>query len=448
MNYKNKWVVAVVWLLWNLSGVLHSETTDYSFQKLWALTRAHSPELAAAQHELQAAKLGESRAALHWVPRLYATAQGYSTNDPARSFMSLLDQRQITGTDFSPAALNEPESRVYETGTLGIDLPLFEGGAQVSLAAAAQEGRKAQEWQLQAEQKGQYVALASRYAELLALQKEQEDLDQLSQKVQTTIEQYRIGSRSNPVGYSGLLGLKNLANRLQGLLNQNHSQQTSLRDQIRSNVPEIPSDWVPPLESVSNFLDEHLPVSEEEAKALPPAAQAAQANADRLEKMKGVQTAQWLPRIGLFAEGDLTNGDQATATSYTSGAYLQWNLFSASNIDAEAQADQEAQAARSQAQALIQQAGVSRREAQQQRQALQENLKLMDNSAQMLEEQTRTAIDLFKNGSINALQLVEVLSRRADLLTNILDAEMGLVNAAATYALNSASTPGAFHEKP
>ena len=69
--------------------------------------------------------------------------------------------------------------------------------------------------------------------------------------------------------------------------------------------------------------------------------------------------------------------------------------------------------------------------------AIKANLDLMDDSSKLLEEQTETARNLFKNGSINALQLVEVLARRADLITNRAQAEMDLVQAHISLSVNS-----------
>jgi hypothetical protein len=46
--------------------------------------------------------------------------------------------------------------------------------------------------------------------------------------------------------------------------------------------------------------------------------------------------------------------------------------------------------------------------------AIRANLGILVENEGLLEEQTRTARVLFKNGSINALQLVEVYSRRAE----------------------------------
>jgi hypothetical protein len=59
--------------------------------------------------------------------------------------------------------------------------------------------------------------------------------------------------------------------------------------------------------------------------------------------------------------------------------------------------------------------------------AIKSSLKLLDESEKFLEEQTKISHSLFKNGLINALQYVEVLSRRVDLIKSKSQAENQLI---------------------
>ena len=60
--------------------------------------------------------------------------------------------------------------------------------------------------------------------------------------------------------------------------------------------------------------------------------------------------------------------------------------------------------------------------------AVEKSLKLLDESEGYLEEQTKISHNLFKNGLINALQYVEVLSRRVDLIKSKSQALNELLN--------------------
>lgn len=429
-------VLTVVSLLF-LSPVLAAADTDkiYSFSAVWKMVKDHSPELKAADYDLKAAQIGENRAANYWYPRLTLNAKAFETNDPAASFMSVLEERQISQVDFDPRSLNQPPDSFYEQGSLMLDFPLYEGGAKTAMADAATQSRKAQELQQKAVLTAQYVQLAGSYAGLLVLADEQTDIQQLNENVVGILKRYSIGSKSNPVGYSGLLGLKNLQNRLEGFQAQAQARVNTLKSQIQIQAETLPGDWSAESAEASEFLDKVFPASN--SPQTPAFVLASQAGADAVEKTQGTQSALLLPQVGLFGEGDLNNGDRDLASSYTVGAYLQWDLLDISNWGAGEQAGDTAQAAQARAEALKRQAQSSLVQARESLSALKTNLSLMVDSQSMLEEQTETAKGLFKNGSINALQLVEVLARRADLITAKAQAQMDLVQARVTLVMNS-----------
>ena len=391
----------------------------------------------------------------HWYPRVFAEGRAFSTNDPALTFMSLLGQRQIGVSDFAPAALNQPGSSLFERGTLGLDLPLFEGGSKVAQASASSKMAEAKTFELQAEEITEYAELANAYSSILSLQRQHSELERLRESVEDTLAHYKIGAKSNPVGYSGLLGLKNLRNRLEGLKAENSAKTAALRAQIRitasgganGGAADLPENWMPKPEDSQEFIAEHLDrkVKAPQGAGKSASVRAMHLNAESLEEAKGAEKARFLPKVGLFGTGDLYGGSRSAATSYTAGAYMQWDLLSASNFGAIAQAEHNAAAALARADAMNEHARIDEATASQSANALEMNLSLMNESAGLLEEQTTTARGLFRNGSINALQLVEVLARRADLLVSRTEAELSLAQARATLLVSS-SAEGVPHE--
>lgn len=420
-------------------------SSTYSFSEIWHLVEVSSPEIAAAAHELEAAKINRSRLSRHWYPRLFAEGRAFSTNDPAFTFMSVLGQRQIAALDFAPSALNHPSSGFFQRGTLGIDLPLFEGGAKVASAEAASKAAEGAAYRKSSTQQKKYADTATAYASLLILENQRRELSHLADGVDDTLSRYRIGGKSNPVGYSGLLGLKNLRNRIQGLLVENDAKRAAVRDRLRIGASELPPDWNPRLEEIKVFVDKHLPLQDRPGRSS--SENAAYANAEAMDKMKDAERARFLPKIGLFGTGDLYGGERGIATSYSAGAYLQWELFAAPNFGALAQAEHQAAAARSSADDESQRAELARSSARYSLVSLEKNLMLMDESAHFLEEQTSTARGLFRDGSITALQLVEVLARRADLLVNHADVQLGLVQARTTLFTYAVVDEVLHHEK-
>ena len=405
------------------------------FDEIWNLVKKNSPSLRAKDYDLKASQIAENRAGNHWFPRVYLDGRVFETNDPSLSFMSVLEQRQIGPADFAPQALNQPLDKLYARGTLGVDFPLFEGGGKQSLADSARKSREVKELEKDAETTNQYVQLADSYAMLLVLADEKENLDKLKLNVEEILKGYKIGSKSNPVGYSGLLGLKNLENRLEGLQAQNQARQNILKSQMGIQTQSLTGDWIPIPGKAKDFLDQVFPSTDKPQD--PDFVLEAQANADLLEKMKGVETAKLLPKVALFGEGYFNGGDRSTATGYTAGAYLQWDILNIPNMGAGEQAADSWEAAKARAKEIRLKSELDSVQSSESLRSLNTNLDLMNESAKLLEEQTETAKNLFKNGSINALQLAEVLARRADLITNRTQTEMDLVQARTILAVNS-----------
>jgi hypothetical protein len=73
--------------------------------------------------------------------------------------------------------------------------------------------------------------------------------------------------------------------------------------------------------------------------------------------------------------------------------------------------------------------------------ALTKTLITLADSEKLLDEQIKIANTLFRNGMINALQLVEVLSRRVDLVGLQTEARMNLINVESQLLLSTNSKP-------
>lgn len=413
------------------SGLALAESVSrYRFKEVWAKIHAKAPDLVAAQNDWQAAEINRSRLSRHWYPRVFAEGKAYSTNDPALNFMSLLGQRRIGTSDFAPLALNQPGSHFYQRGTLGLDLPLYEGGSKQAAAESAKMNAEAMRYGKDAAELKRYVDAASAYASLLVWEDQKKALSNLLSNIDDTLSRYQIGSKGNPVGYSGLLGLKNLKNRLEGLLAENRAKRFEKSEWLRVSSGDLPGNWTPSETDIRSFIERYLsrtPVADSASLS----ERMYRASAEAIEKSKSAETARFLPKVGLFGTGDLYSGNRNTATSYTAGAYLQWDLFSAPNAGAVRQVEHQAAAAQARAEAEGQRSNWIRTSSTQAIASLDQNLKLMDESMKLLEEQTTTARGLFRNGSISALQLVEVLARRADLLVSRAEAQLALAQAKA-----------------
>lgn len=413
----------------------YSQTPSFSFQEIWARVERNSSETMASHESAEVARIDSARKSRHWYPHLYADLKTLATNDPALSFMSNLGQRRIRTGDFNPSSLSQPGYSMMEKGTLGLDLPIFEGGASLAAASASEKIYASKKWETRATARRQRAQLGKLYADLISGREEALELKDLQQKIEEVLRQYQVGSRSNPVGYSGLLGLKSLRNKVKMMLIENETRDVNLRNQIQALAFDLPKDWQPKEASSGGIIAEAFSsVSNEGVSA---DVRAAKLQAEAMTLQKRIERSKFLPQVGVFAEGDVYHGDRNTATSYTTGAYLRWNLFTAANFGATDQAEHSAYAGAYKAAAVERDSKIQSQSAANSIKALEESLKLTKESLDLLKEQTNNAKLLFRNGAINALQLVEVLSRRADLLESRVRAQFALTEAHAIWARNS-----------
>lgn len=408
------------------------------FRMVWSEVRGSASGLKAAESAKIAQESDSQSARRHWLPRVYLGAKVYQTNDPGASFFGLLSERAVTSADFDPARLNHPDGKTYAMGSLGVDLPLYEGGMrsangdmQKELLAAADEHVRVTEIQHYAEAArmyGTFLAERDREQRLLRVR---EDLDELLKK-------YELGSKANPVGYSGLLGLKTLRNRVVGLLAEARAKTLALGRGLEAMGFRRAEAWTPEKINVLDFVATYLREAESADSAR---VREAQLKAGSMERVVQMEAARTLPRVGVFGEQSFAAGDRDRANGYTAGLYLQWNIFDPNDSGRSSTARERAISARYQVDAM---AANERAEGQAMAaaaQALEENLKLMVSSEELLEEQAKVASTLFRNGSISALQMVEVASRRTDLIVGRSEAELRLVEVKAERVKRGASLP-------
>ncbi|OFZ30070.1 MAG: hypothetical protein A2622_09455 [Bdellovibrionales bacterium RIFCSPHIGHO2_01_FULL_40_29] len=418
-----------------LSFIITSEAVEsqgpmLSFASVW--NKINQDSAAQESSRLQTESLTESqkKASHHWLPKIYIDAKTYQTNAPGASFFGLLEQRAVQASDFNPDLINQPEAKSYARGALGIDLPLYEGGmksSQVDLFKHSVAAQKNATSQVQIEQ---YSSVGLSYGSISVLEQQKNKLQALSSEVSRMIKGYQLGSKSNPVGYSGLLGMKSLANRLSGLISQHEAQSRSYYAAL-SEMGLKDQQWSPEIIDSSLFVSRYFPVSDQpEAISSSYKIESAKENVKASAEMANMEKAKFLPRVGAFAETAVFNGSRDTANAYTAGLYLQWNLFDPSAYGSLKEAKLKSMSATKYSEALDQQERAERSALSEQFKSLKQNIDLLNDSYKLLAEQSKMTETLFKNGSINALQIVEILSRRADLISQQGEAELGLIKTA------------------
>ncbi|MCB0364322.1 MAG: TolC family protein [Bdellovibrionaceae bacterium] len=406
MRYKNIILGALLAASFGARG-----DNNLKFSEIWAKIRVHAPELQQKNQERQAAEAAAQAAKKHWLPRLSVGAQALNTDAPGNSLFLKLGQREIQAADFSPTELNDPDRETYIMSGAQLDWALYEGGrgqkgseAGGKMAEAASQAEQAQSLFL-------YTTALRDYRDLTALYSQQASLSEVEQLVNQVLAKYQVGRKGNPVGYSGLLGLKGLRNRVVGLKQANGAESQGIKSNLSQKAGGLGDTWSPVAESVSSHSKgkDHVESSRVKAHQLQAQALGFQAQA---------QKSRVLPYVGARVNYERIEGDRGAGDALSGGVFLQWEIYSSNSRGAYRQAYHQAQASEAEARKMQIEETIQFEQVMSGLKATQENLRLLEESSALLKEQMQVSQKLFLNGSMNALQLTEVLSRRVDLLVD------------------------------
>jgi outer membrane protein TolC len=456
----------------SIPGTVRGEAppAELSFPDIWALVQKNAPSEQAAEFELQASLMEEERALRLGYPRLYLDARAFSTNDPALSFASTLEQRQIQPGDFSPDALNHPGNPFYQKAALELDWPVYDGGARSSRLQSRGKTVLAKTFGQKTGSLDLYVETASLFGSVLIFDQQENRLQKLLETVQNVLAGYRIGVKTNPLGYSGRLGLETLINQITGTLAENNALMNEARMALGEKAGGLPGPvfgstdpqvgkWNPQPEpggpDILNFVKSALtPPASGPEKEGSPQVRMLDAEAESLAWEIENEKAKKGPRAGIFSEAALNHGDRDAASSYVLGVYLRWDLFAAENYKKGEQAEASALALKAKAESFRLNERIESRKASLSAQALEKEISLMSKNLKLLEEQSQTSKKLFLNGSINVLQFIEVLNQNFDLFNRLTRAESECLRAGAIRFKSSgaeapapaAGSAGPFHK--
>lgn len=432
LHKSRRWLRLIFVIALPMVGV-HSTAETLTFPSVWQKIRAVSPAQQASRFKTQSLDARYSRTENHWLPRVYIDASTYQTNDPGSAFFGLLSQREVNSSDFSPAELNNPATQTFTRGALGIDWGLYEGGsktAQVEMLKHLVVAEQLRSSQVEVEQYGQ---AGFAYGRIASLSKQKAKLLLLNDRVSKLVKGYQLGQKSNPVGYSGLLGMKSLAIRISGLIEQLEADENASYRMLKE-MGVKDENWSPENLDARAFTSRFFPSSQSLKDESSNNTLAILEDAKATTEASRAEKARYLPRIGAFAESYLFNGSRDTASGYTAGLYLQWNLFDPADFGKYNEAKLGAHAAEKMAQAALQEENAERESLKASEKALLSNLLKLDESEKLLSEQMDVSAMLFKNGSIGALQFVEILNRRTDLIEQQTQAELSLLKVSSELA--------------
>ncbi|MBC7540439.1 MAG: TolC family protein [Bacteriovorax sp.] len=423
------------WLLMSSNAFSKGKELD----ELIKATNENSLAQKAANESVSAAVLVQERSTKHWLPKVYLTGQSFLSNDPGTALIGKLSQREIQNSDFMADSLNHPATSLYTKAVIGLNLPLYEGGEKVAVSKAMTFMSEARASEARAVGNEFYAEVVKNYLIGKNLALEKSDLLKSKTTIDSIISRYQIGNKSNQLGYSGLLGLKSLKNKITGLLDENNAKKLATEKALTELSGSKVNFKFSENSSLESLIKEYLSYSE--ITYIPSQkVQSFYLNAKSAVEVIDAEKSRNLPRIGLFGEGYAFNGDRATGKGYTTGIYLNWNIFSGNDYGASSEAIHKSKAAQYLAEATEQKERVEYEGLKDGLDAINHSLFLLKESENYLEEQTKISHNLFKNGLINALQYVEVLARRVDLIKSKSSAEAELIELRSQLTKNSNDT--------
>jgi hypothetical protein len=412
---------------------------DKELDDLIEATSKNSLSQKAANESTSAAGLEKERSSKHWLPQVYLSGQSFLSNDPGTALFGKLTQREIKNSDFIADSLNHPATSLSTKAAIGVNLPLYEGGQKVAMNKALTFMSASKISEAKAIKSEFYTEVVKNYFIGKNLSMETSELSKVQVVIDSIISRYHIGNKENQLGYSGLLGLKSLKNKIAALLDENRAKKTGI-DNVLIELSGLnvelsysgESSLATLLKEYLNYSDDHYVTSHK--------VQSFFENAKSAKEAIEAEKSRNLPRVGLFGEGYAFNGDRAIGKGYTAGIYLNWNLFSGNDYGATQESIHKSKAAQYYAEANLQKEKIEYVGLKEALAAINRTLILLDESEKYLEEQTKISHNLFKNGLINALQYVEVLSRRVDLIKSRSEAKNQMILVHSQLAKNNNET--------
>lgn len=381
------------------------------------------------EYSLKAANEESDRTAKHWLPNLYIDNSTYQTNDASKILMGNLSQRSITQNDFVPDTMNTTMSKCYSRSSLGINIPLFQGGAGVASANAAKHLELSKRYDFKQIELTEYSNIAITYISIVSLEKQKEKLLTLKAKVDNFVKQYAIGEKGNPVGYSGLLVLQTLQNKINALMEDNNSKRNLLYTILVELGFTYKKPWQVEHFSVLDHINKYLNYDLSNKDSFTIISE--QEKIDAAKNQVIINKAKNLPNVNLFAENYVFTGSRATKPGYTVGLNFRWNLFNTATYNIESTAKNSYESSRY---ALLDQKQKENTEIdtlKSQIQSSKNNLTLAIRSEKLMFENIEVSEDMFKNGSINTQVLADSIMKYLDTFVFLYNIELQLID---TYA--------------
>ncbi len=409
-----------------------------NFAQIWRLISEKNPDLKALEQEKKASIAKAEAASSALMPTVYLSGQSIATDNPTIKFMGIMNQRDISQNDFMPQNLANYDWQIVHQYAVGVQMPIYEGGGSHARSAAFNSAAEAKEWQSLATKNHLYFRAASSYGLLIILQNQKKAIKVLNERIQGLIGKYRLGNKNNPLGYSGLLGLKNLIIQLEGADTQITAERQIHIGTLKTLSGTAENIEVGEGDKLDAFLNNHLNIKRSSPDSLPPSAMAMKKASEAAQAEVDVVNAMYKPQFSAFAETGATAGVRDIEPSSTFGLALSWTLYDASKNSRQNAGRDSAAALSFKSDGEMLKVQLETEEINQRLISLKTGENLLKSSEMILEDQIKVTLNLFHSGVVNVLPVVDIFSHKVELLKKQFETEKQLLQTQANLWLVNA----------
>ncbi len=435
-NFSARLFVSAILAIAALFGSSKSLSNTLTFDDLWTMAKTNSEEIKKTKTETEISTLQATRLKNHWTPSLYLRGGHMSTNNAGQALFANMNQRSVDPTsDFNPRSVNNPGQTHLTEMTMGLNWPLYEGGKFENLKKSSQEQLEAQRFFESGNELKLKSQLLSSYSKILNYENSLNEINRTVGIINQQMKKYQIGNKKNPIGHSGLLGLRATLNKAIAYKGQILSRKRQEFQIIQMSIPNLQTKWRPKQESPINFIKTNVKNEDNNSPSMILRGQEHLNKAMTYEAES--EKSNRLPIIGAYAESSTFVGERDTANSVTYGAYLKWQFgWYNTHLHKEIHLKKMKNKYELQVQKRKEESG--RINLKNWIISLGQTLNTTLENKKIIEEQINISEQLYKNGAINAIQLNQIYSSLVDLqieveqvISNIIEAETQL------YAISS-----------
>jgi sulfur transfer complex TusBCD TusB component (DsrH family) len=236
----------------------------------------------------------------------------------------------------------------------------------------------------------------------------------VEEEINRILKNYKVGTKRNPLGRSGLLGLNTLKMRLTA----EKDQVEMIQKTVISALEELTANKQIKLENIKldYFVNKNFKAKVDLNKNESNKIKSLKKMSEVASSYKEAAKAYFLPQVGVFAQSNQYRGERDTASSQMIGLSVKWEFFNLTTFSTSKEAGAKANAAQAYAKAMAQQELLKNQMNLGKQLVVEKNLKRLSSALKDMKEQTQINYRLFKNGIINVLQLSQVLNSKLDLI--------------------------------